>query len=295
MTFQKMISPFNMRLTNYQRRVEAALNKFLPNNHTQLTQAMRYSALNGGKRLRAALTYASAESLNIDNDAIDYAAVAVECIHAYSLIHDDLPAMDDDDLRRGKPSCHKAYNEAEAILAGDALNTLAFELLTQSPLTDSIKIVQINCLAKAAGCAGMVGGQSLDIAYTGKPISLETLKTIHQRKTGALIQAALIIGALPSKNYQNYQTIFTKLGENLGIAYQIIDDVLDATADTATLGKTADKDAEQGKNTYYQHLGLEECRHLIHLLHQESEVLIEQLPFSLPLKEILEILFNRVY
>lgn len=295
MTFQKTISPFNMRLTNYQCRVEAALNKFLPNNHTQLTQAMRYSALNGGKRLRAALTYASAESLNIDNDAIDYAAVAVECIHAYSLIHDDLPAMDDDDLRRGKPSCHKAYNEAEAILAGDALNTLAFELLAQSPLTDSIKIAQINCLAKAAGWAGMVGGQSLDIAYTGKPISLETLKTIHQRKTGALIQTALIIGALPSKNYQNYQTIFTKLGENLGIAYQIIDDVLDATANTATLGKTAGKDAEQGKNTYYQHLGLEECRHLIYLLHQESEVLIEQLPFSLPLKEILEILFNRVY
>lgn len=280
-------------LSKLAQRAEKALENHLPNAHTTLQEAMRYATLGGGKRLRACLVYASAQSLNSDSPALDYAACAVEAIHAYSLIHDDLPAMDDDDLRRGKPSTHKAYGEAEAILAGDALNTFAFELLANSPLPDTIKIKQIQLLAKAAGYAGMVGGQSLDMANTQQKTDLETLKRIHQGKTGALIRASIHLGACSAADYLDYYGVLEELGQSLGLAYQIQDDILDATADTATLGKTAGKDTQQEKNTYLRHYGITESQAQLAAAQTTIQQRIQGLPNPKPLTVLIQSIFAR--
>lgn len=249
-----------MNLHTLVQTLENELHTRLPDDGSRLTQAMRYALLGGGKRLRAALITAAAQDFAVPTAHITAAACAVEAIHAYSLIHDDLPAMDDDDLRRGKPSCHKAYDEATAILAGDALNTLAFQWLADSPLPAAIRIAQIQTLARAAGHHGMAQGQSLDMQHTGAPADLTTLQTIHRGKTGALLAAALHLGAQPSDRYTQYTQTLERIGEHLGLLYQICDDILDASADSATLGKTAGKDAAQGKTTYISLLGIEESR-----------------------------------
>lgn len=279
-------------LHTYQVRAAKALDRLLPAPDSRLHQAMRYAA-QGGKNLRAALLYAAADSLNSGGEALDYAAAAIESLHSYSLIHDDLPAMDDDDFRRGQPSTHKAFDEAEAILAGDALNTLAFELLAQSPLPDAIKIQQIFTLAHAAGSRGMAGGQSLDIIHTGRSADLAALQQIHSAKTGALIHAALTLGALPASDYAKYQPRIDSIGSHLGLAYQIQDDILDATADSQILGKTAGKDAAQSKTTYISLLGLENSqKHL-----DNARGIIAQhctaLPNPAPLANLIDAIFNR--
>lgn len=241
-------------------RIERVLNDQLPNADTRIAQAMRYSTLDGGKRLRALLVYACAQDFGVENAQVDAAAAAIECIHAYSLIHDDLPAMDDDNLRRGKASNHIAFDQATAILAGDALNTLAFELLSHSALKADTKIIQIQQLSHAAGVAGMIGGQMLDIIHTDNPANLPTLEKIHYGKTAALFIAALHLGAAPSAHYHDHSQTLNTIGHDLGMAFQIIDDILDSSSDSATLGKTAGKDSDQNKHTYVTLLGIEDSR-----------------------------------
>jgi geranylgeranyl pyrophosphate synthase len=222
--------------------------------------AMSYTLLNGGKRIRPVLTYSASAAINsqINENTLDHPACAIELIHTYSLIHDDLPAMDDDDLRRGKPSCHKAFDEATAILAGDALHSRAFELLADAPgLSAEQRVKMIKVLAAAAGPAGMVGGQAIDIAATDSEITLSQLQTMHEMKTGALIRAALALGGIASGASQVQLTALDNYGRHIGLAFQVADDILDVESDSATLGKTQGKDAEANKPTYVKLMGLE--------------------------------------
>lgn len=246
-------------MTQIQNRQMRVLQDFLPPENMpceQLHQAMRYSTLSGGKRLRAALVYATGQAFGASMSALDYPAAAVECIHAYSLIHDDLPCMDDDDLRRGQPTCHKAFDEATAVLAGDALQAFAFELIANARLNLGLKMVQV--LAQCSGAPGMVGGQMQDMLAESSTLSLEALETLHLGKTGALISASVMLGALaagydePSIMRQLHQ-----FGTGLGLAFQIQDDILDVTSDTQTLGKTAKADIERSKCTFVSLLGVE--------------------------------------
>ena len=281
-------------LAAYQNRLEIVLATCLPPAGERLADAMRYATLGGGKRLRAALVYATADDFAVPLDAVDAAACALEALHAYSLIHDDLPAMDDDDLRRGRPSTHKAFDEATAILAGDALNTLAFQLLATSPLPPAAQIAQIRILADAAGWRGMVGGQMRDIIATGSRVTLDELQAVHAGKTGALIRAALHCGAIPAANYDEHRPALDALGTALGIAYQIADDILDATADSVTLGKTAGKDAAQGKNTYPALLGLDAARAVFTTYSTQTHAAAAQLPDAAPhLRALLAIIDGR--
>lgn len=228
-----------------------------------LRSAMRHACLGGGKRIRAALVYGAAEMLGGNVENADSAAAAVELIHAYSLIHDDLPAMDDDDMRRGKPACHIAFGEATAILAGDALQALAFECIadTNNALTDNIRTRMTLCLARASGAAGMVAGQALDMAATGRHIAIAQLKEMHAKKTGALIACALDLGGLCANCGEPESiTALSRYGKAIGLAFQITDDILDATADTETLGKNSGSDALMDKSTYVDALGLDGAR-----------------------------------
>jgi len=249
-----------------QARTESALMACLPKDSEtpqRLHSAMRYAALDGGKRLRAMLVYAAAEFCHTAAQHADRAAVALECIHAYSLIHDDLPCMDDDDLRRGKPSCHKQFDEATALLAGDALQTLAFEHLSETGWHphSAQQLRMLNMLALASGSRGMAGGQAIDLAHVGKPMQQAQLEQMHRLKTGALIQAAVMLGALCSdSSEQSKWHALEVYSQQIGLAFQVIDDVLDSEADTATLGKTAGKDAAQNKPTYVSVLGLHNAR-----------------------------------
>ncbi|GBU09837.1 geranyltranstransferase [Gammaproteobacteria bacterium] len=250
--------------------------------HPNLANAMRYSALNGGKRLRPLLVYASAalfinmhttnnpnipdpnafdsnSDSNLDVNLDSYAS-ALEMIHVYSLIHDDLPAMDNDDLRRGKPTCHIAFGEASAILAGDGLLTLSFNILADANMPDSLKIALISLLSNCAGIAGMVDGQMRDLMSENKDISFATLTTIHAKKTGALIKASILGGALCAHAQPQDLEQLAIFAEHLGLAFQIQDDVLDVTSDSLTLGKTAGKDATQHKATYPSVLGFENAK-----------------------------------
>ncbi len=231
--------------------------------HGSLQQAMAYSLFSGGKRIRPMLVYAACEALGGDLQQADPAACAVELIHAYSLVHDDLPAMDDDDLRRGKPTCHKAFDEAAAILAGDALQALAFEVLAQRAcLPDAdvpfdIRLQQIAALSEASGRHGMVGGQALDLAAVGKPLTLSELENMHQCKTGALIRASIRLGALASGCSDNEKLRqLDDYARAIGLAFQIQDDIIDVSSDTETLGKQQGSDQSQEKPTYVSLLGL---------------------------------------
>lgn len=246
------------------QRLEQHLNQLLQQPvASRLAEAMRYSLLDGGKRLRPTLVRAAAESLSAEPDTWLYPAAALEMMHVYSLIHDDLPAMDDDDLRRGKATNHRAFDEATAILAGDALQSLAFEHLSLSPgLTADTRLAMVGILARQAGHAGMVGGQMLDLQAEGQQLGLDDLARIHRLKTGALIESALHLGALCTNAPLPDATraALTTFGQALGLAFQITDDMLDVTADTATLGKPQGSDAALNKSTYVQLLGLDGAR-----------------------------------
>jgi geranylgeranyl pyrophosphate synthase len=226
----------------------------------RITQASQYALTNGGKRVRAILVYAAAHAggLTQASRGLDYIACAIEMIHSYSLVHDDLPAMDDDDLRRGQPSCHKAYDEATAILAGDALQTRAFELLTEAEgFSDTQRVQLIKALASASGVQGMVGGQAIDIAAVNRELSLDQLRAMHALKTGALIRAALALGGIAANATPQQLTALDQFGAHIGLAFQVVDDILDVEGDTQILGKTQGKDGEANKPTYVKLMGLE--------------------------------------
>jgi len=261
----------------WRARVDAALDYWLPQDSiepTKLHSAMRYSIFNGGKRLRPILVYAAGQAIGANEADLDIPASAVECVHAYSLIHDDLPPMDDDDLRRGKPTCHRQYDEATAILAGDALQAHAFHILShglKGKLTPEVIIDIIDMLASASGSRGMAGGQAMDLAAVGIAISVAELENMHIHKTGALIRASIKMGALCSASINNGQ--LQKLdhyGKCIGLAFQIMDDVLDETADTETLGKTMGADRARNKPTYPSILGLEASRDLANELCEDA-------------------------
>jgi len=259
-------------------RVERELNRVLPAESQppgRLHAAMRYAVLGGGKRVRASLVYAAGHACrsgNSGNDtdaahptlaaALDRAAAAVELIHAYSLIHDDLPCMDDDALRRGRPTVHVQYDEATAMLAGDALQPLAFQCLTEMPVAAKHIVAAIQTLAHAAGSAGMAGGQAIDLESVGKPLSIAALQTMHRMKTGAMLAASVALGGIVADARDEEHHALEQYGQAVGLAFQVIDDVLDVTADTASLGKTAGKDAAGHKPTYVSRLGLDAARAL---------------------------------
>ena len=254
------------------QRAESALEGALPaadESPQSLHAAMRYAALGGGKRVRALLAYASGELADADAGLVDHTAVAVELIHAYSLVHDDLPCMDDDVLRRGKPTCHVAYGEATALLAGDALQTLAFEVLAKAPLSKAK--AQIAMLAEAAGSHGMAGGQALDLAHVGDALSLNELERMHALKTGALIHAAVRLGAACGRTLdQAGDEALDRYAAAVGLGFQIVDDVLDVEGTAHSLGKTAGKDAAQGKATYVSLLGLDVAKVRVAELRDEA-------------------------
>ncbi|ORU90055.1 MAG: geranyl transferase [Cycloclasticus sp. symbiont of Poecilosclerida sp. M] len=256
------------------RRIEAALDELLPNERllpTQLHTAMRYSTLAGGKRIRALLVYATGELLKITPSTLDPIACAVELIHAYSLIHDDLPAMDDDDLRRGKASCHRAFDEATAILAGDALQALAFTSLTQLNTSSDQAIACIETLSNASGSEGMVGGQAIDLISTNTQLSLEQLENMHELKTGALISASVtMVAQLQFDKTSNQYQQLEKFARCIGLAFQVQDDILDETATTESLGKTQGKDKQASKPTYLSLMGLEKSQQLASNLYKEA-------------------------
>lgn len=249
-------------LQHCRERVEQQLSLALENLHIsdeRLAQAMSYGVMNGGKRLRPFLVYATAEALGASHEQADAAAVAIEMVHSYSLVHDDLPAMDNDNLRRGKPTCHIAFDEATAILAGDGLLTNAFEVLVQAQhLSAEQRLTLVRLLAQGAGGAGMVAGQSIDLNHVGKALTLAQLETMHSHKTGALIKAAVLMGAacaVPVLRPEQQQALLA-YAENIGLAFQIWDDVLDVEGDTAALGKSQGKDSANNKPTYPAIMGL---------------------------------------
>jgi farnesyl diphosphate synthase len=259
-----------------QQRIEGVLDALLPPPEVlpaRLHEAMRYAVLGGGKRVRPLLAFAAAEVSEAPLDRADRAAAAVEFIHTYSLVHDDLPCMDDDVLRRGRPTCHIAFDEATAMLVGDALQSLAFQALSDGDVADDprAQIEMVRVLSRAAGSRGMAGGQAIDLASTGRELSLPELENMHIHKTGALIRAAILLGAhcgnaLPQREVEHLDH-FAKCA---GLAFQVVDDVLDAESDTDTLGKTAGKDAAQSKATYVSTLGLVRAREFAGELHEEA-------------------------
>ncbi|MDR1648019.1 MAG: polyprenyl synthetase family protein [Zoogloeaceae bacterium] len=258
-------TPFQDWMIAAQARTEAALAAALPSALVlphRLHDAMRYASLAGGKRVRPLLVFAAGEISAAPVAALEVAAVAVELIHSYSLVHDDLPAMDDDTLRRGRPTCHVEYDEATALLTGDALQTLAFEHLATLPLTPEVALKLIALLAHASGSRGMAGGQAIDLAAVGqKTLAPPELELMHAMKTGALIRAAVLMGAGCGTGLAAAETeLLDRFAKRAGLLFQVVDDILDCTASTATLGKTAGKDTAAEKPTYVSLLGLEAAR-----------------------------------
>ncbi len=261
-------------MSHYQARFEQRfLLAFedLASHDTSLVEAMRYSALDGGKRIRPLLAYAAAEAIGEINSAVDDLAAAVECIHVYSLIHDDLPAMDNDELRRGKATSHLAFDEATAILAGDALQGLAYELIAQSAhIGDSVKVAAISQLARCAGVRGMVLGQAIDLNVVASTPTLSELETMHLFKTAALIEASVVLGALACQASHAQVQALVRFSRAIGLAFQVQDDILDVTADTAMLGKAQGSDIERNKPTYVSLLGLDDARRKARNLKDEA-------------------------
>jgi len=267
-----------------QARIEAALARNLPGPQhapSRLHQAMRYATLGGGKRVRGLLAFAAGELAGADGSCLEIAACAVEMVHAYSLVHDDLPCMDDDVLRRGKPTVHVEYDEATAMLAGDALQTLAFQLLAEhrkdgSPTDGDAarQLEMVRTLAVAGGSRGMAGGQAIDLESTGKQLSQTELEFMHVRKTGALISAAVKLGALCAGPCP---AALEQYAHRVGLAFQVVDDILDAEASTATLGKTAGKDSKQGKPTYVSTMGAARARQFAEELRRGAHAALDAL------------------
>ncbi|SFP67216.1 polyprenyl synthetase family protein [Ectopseudomonas composti] len=293
-----MIAAYQKRC---QTRVDTALEELFKAPLTELErlyQAMRYSVMNGGKRVRPLLVYAACETLEGDLERADGAACAVELIHAYSLVHDDLPAMDDDDLRRGQPTTHKAFDEASAILAGDALQSLAFGVLAdrrRNPQDAETRLQMIELLSQAAGPAGMVGGQAIDLGSVGLQLDQQALEVMHRHKTGALIEASVALGALASGNTDELaRKALLQYARAIGLAFQVQDDILDVESDTATLGKTQGKDEAHDKPTYPALLGLDAAKdYALELRDQALHVLRPFGNSAEPLRELARYIVER--
>ncbi len=257
--------PFAEWMAVTQDRAETALGRFLPASDSipaRLHEAMRYATLGGGKRVRPLLAHAAGELTGATPEALDVVGCAVEMIHAYSLVHDDLPCMDDDVLRRGRPTCHVEFDEPTALLVGDSLQTLAFELLASQVIGEpKQQLEMVALLAHASGSRGMAGGQAIDLASVGKPLTQPELELMHALKTGALIRAAVLLGALAGQPLSaDERSNLDRFAKRAGLLFQVVDDILDCTASTATLGKTAGKDEAADKPTYVALLGLENAR-----------------------------------
>ena len=267
---------FQVWASAHQSRFEDSLRRLLPLPDVapqRLHEAMRYCVLDGGKRVRPLLAFAAGELAEADSARVTIAAAAVELIHAYSLVHDDMPCMDNDVLRRGKPTCHVEYDEATALLVGDSLQSLAFQLLAEHTLSDDPKrqLHMLKILALASGSRGMAGGQAIDLASVGKQLSIPELEFMHIHKTGALIRASILLGAQCGATLnESQQERLNHFGKCVGLVFQVVDDVLDSEADTATLGKTAGKDAAQDKPTYVTLLGVTAAKKLAAELHCEA-------------------------
>jgi len=266
-----------------QARMESALSRLLPPAQiapARLHEAMRYATLEGGKRVRPLLTFAAGDLVRARPERLEVAAAAVELVHAYSLVHDDLPCMDDDVLRRGKPTVHVEYDEATALLVGDALQSLAFQLLAEHALADDprMQLEMVKLLAAAAGSRGMAGGQQIDLEAVGKPLTVPELEAMHIRKTGALIRAAVLLGAACGGSLEApLRERLDQYAKTVGLAFQVVDDVLDHEASTATLGKTAGKDSRQGKPTYVSAMGIARARELAQELRHNAHQAVEPL------------------
>jgi len=298
-----MTAGFDDWMKTVQAGVENDLYGFLPAADAvpaKLHEAMRYALLGGGKRVRPLLVYAAGALFGADAQTLARAAAAVEMIHAYSLVHDDMPCMDDDALRRGKPTVHVAYDEATALLVGDALQSQAFLVLSEaggegSALPPARQVAMLRLLAHASGSAGMCGGQAIDLDSVGVSLTLEQLEQMHQLKTGALLRASVVLGALAGKDLNAEETAaLNDYARAIGLAFQVVDDVLDATADSATLGKTAGKDAADNKPTYVSILGLEPSRALAEKLRLDAHAALA--PFAekaLRLRELADLIVQR--
>lgn len=287
-------------LNHQQHRINDFLAKKLAQNTafgSPLIEAMSYAVLLGGKRVRPFLIYSTGRMLGVAPEKLDHSAAAMESIHAYSLVHDDLPAMDDDKLRRGKPTCHIAFDEATAILAGDALQSFAFELIATDPhLTDREKVAQVQELAIAAGAKGMCLGQSLDLIAENKSVSLEELELVHRNKTGALILSSVMMGFNLSEHSQNLaiKRPLESYAKAIGLAFQVQDDILDVIGDTDKIGKTVGSDENLNKSTYPKLLGLDGAKQKAEALYQTALAALAQLPFdSTVLKELAAFIVKR--
>lgn len=302
------MSIFSEYLKHAQLRVNHALEDYLyqqsssfADSHEMLLQRLKnandYSVSNGGKRLRPALVYACAEALGYSGtDAdLDKVASAIECVHSYSLVHDDLPAMDDDDLRRGKPTCHIAYDEATAILVGDGLQALAFELLTHTEQLDAgIQVQLVQTLAQAAGNFGMVGGQMIDLESVNQVVTLEHLEKMHSLKTGALIRASVRMGALSANATAGQLQALDDYAKAIGLAFQVMDDILDIESDTSTLGKTQGADEKLNKPTYPALLGLDNAKAKANTLIEQAHQALDTIALnSEPLQQLADFIIHR--
>src|SRR5690625_3077420 len=286
------------------RHIEDVLNQVLPDEDTVpdvLHQAMRYAVMGGGKRIRAALVYAAGDasrqfgvSASAQDLALDYAAASVELLHAYSLVHDDMPCMDDDDLRRGRPTVHVQYNEAIAMLVGDALQPLAFDILSQMPVAPALVVQATQLLARAVGSQGMVGGQAIDCDSVGSMLTSEQLQQMHRMKTGALLEASVLLGGIVAGASSAVREGLERYASAIGLAFQVVDDILDVTSDTATLGKTAGKDAASQKPTYVSVLGMDASRELLQKLADDAREALRPLgPSAAPLSGVVDYIVNR--
>lgn len=296
-----MSNDFHLWMEQRQQQLEQALLQRLPaasHHPADLHAAMRHSTLDGGKRIRPLLVWAAGEISGGDSELVLSAACAVELIHSYSLIHDDLPSMDNDVLRRGKPTCHVAYGEATALLAGDSLQSLAFELLAQPclPLQAKQQLNMLHILARASGSLGMAGGQAIDLASVGIPLNVAELELMHTLKTGALINASVLLGALCGQPLPPNQLAALKhYAHCVGLAFQVVDDVLDATTTSDMLGKTAGKDADHDKPTYVTLMGISAARTFAADLHQQAILSLQTLPNSQRLGELAHLILQRTY
>jgi farnesyl diphosphate synthase len=297
-----MTADFQDWARSRQVRIENSLQTLLPAANVapeRLHDAMRYTVLGGGKRVRPLLAFAAGELNGADEERVTIAGAAVELIHAYSLVHDDLPCMDNDVLRRGKPTCHVEYGDAIALLAGDSLQSLAFQLLAEYCLADNpqLQLDMIRRLAQAAGSRGMAGGQAVDLASVGKTLSLPELEFMHIRKTGALIRAAVMLGACCGSRLTEDQLMsLDHFAKCIGLAFQVVDDILDAEATTATLGKTAGKDAENNKPTYVSILGGSRARELAEELRRGACQSLEAFgPMAGRLRQVTDFIIQREF
>jgi geranylgeranyl pyrophosphate synthase len=295
------LAAFGKQLTQWQTRMEQALASRLPGADevpARLHEAMRYSVLGGGKRIRPALVFATGRTLGLDDEQVEAAACAIELVHVYSLVHDDLPAMDDDDLRRGRPTCHKAYDEATAVLVGDALQPLAFQLLARDPKLPpdpAIRLKLIDLLAEASGTFGMAGGQAIDLGVQGQAIGIAEVEQMHARKTGALIKVSVMMAAacVPTLSAARRADL-DHFATAIGLAFQIQDDLLDVLGDASTLGKATGADSARAKPTFPAVIGVAASQQRMHKLHAEALAALE--PFEAaadPLRLLAEWLLKR--